>query len=297
MTDWERSTTARIPTERALMLFSGRGNPDLSIKIGAKLGLELGRVQLETFADGEIYVKYEQSIRGADVFIVQPTCQPVNENLMELLIMIQAAKLASAKRITAVMPWYGYSRQDKKSQPREPITGRLVADLLVLARADAGQSLRMTLVELDRVLLDVFKQARVMARDRKISIVEMDQLQVEGDQDRLKQLLLILVDNAFRYTPTGGEIRLSLRSEPGAATVIVSDNGIGIEAEDLPHIFERFYRADRARAREGGGTGLGLSIAKWIAENHGGSLSVESQVGRGSTFTLRLPLVQVQPKL
>ena len=136
MTDWERSTTTRMPTERALMLFSGRGNPDLSTKIAAKLGLGLGRVQLETFSDGEIYVKYEQSIRGADVFIVQPTCQPVNENLMELLIMIQAAKLASAKRITAVMPWYGYSRQDKKSQPREPITGRLVADLLQAAGVD-----------------------------------------------------------------------------------------------------------------------------------------------------------------
>ena len=136
MADWDRSTIAVRPTERALMLFSGRGNPDLSGKIAEKLGLELGRVQLETFSDGEIYVKYEQSIRGADVFIVQPTCRPVNENLMELLIMIQAAKLASAKRITAVMPWFGYSRQDKKSQPREPITGRLVADLLQAAGVD-----------------------------------------------------------------------------------------------------------------------------------------------------------------
>ena len=136
MADWDRSTIAVRPTERALMLFSGRGNPELSGKIAEKLGLELGRVQLETFSDGEIYVKYEQSIRGADVFIVQPTCRPVNENLMELLIMIQAAKLASAKRITAVMPWFGYSRQDKKSQPREPITGRLVADLLQAAGVD-----------------------------------------------------------------------------------------------------------------------------------------------------------------
>jgi ribose-phosphate pyrophosphokinase len=136
MTDWERSTTARRPTERALMLFSGRGNPELSGRIAEKLNLELGRVRLETFSDGEIYVKYEQSIRGADVFIIQPTCRPVNENLMELLIMIQAAKLASAKRITAVVPWFGYSRQDKKSQPREPITGRLVADLLQAAGVD-----------------------------------------------------------------------------------------------------------------------------------------------------------------
>lgn len=175
--------------------------------------------------------------------------------------------------------------------------GRLVADLLVLARADAGQSLRVIPLELDRVLLDVFKQVRVMAGDRKISIIEMDQLRVEGDPDRLRQLLLILLDNAIRYTPTGGEVRLGLRSEPGEAVLTVSDTGIGIEAEDLPHIFERFYRADKARARESGGTGLGLSIARWIAESHGGSLSVESQVGRGSTFVIRLPLARGKSKL
>lgn len=129
-------TSVRTTTYRSLMLFSGRGNPELSARIAFKLGLSLGPVTVKTFADGEIYVKYQESIRGADVFIVQPTCRPVNENLMELLIMIQAAKLASAHRITAVVPWYGYSRQDKKSRPREPITGKLVADLLEAAGAD-----------------------------------------------------------------------------------------------------------------------------------------------------------------
>lgn len=129
-------TSVRATTYRSLMLFSGRGNPELSARIAFKLGLSLGPVTIKTFADGEIYVKYEESVRGADVFIVQPTCRPVNENLMELLIMIQAAKLASAHRITAVVPWYGYSRQDKKSRPREPITGKLVADLLEAAGAD-----------------------------------------------------------------------------------------------------------------------------------------------------------------
>jgi len=128
--------TVRRPTYRSLMLFSGRGNPELGAKIAEKLGIRLGDVLTKTFADGEIYIKYGESVRGSDVFIVQPTCRPVNENLMELLIMIQAARLASAHRITAVVPWYGYSRQDKKSQPREPITGRLVADLLVAAGVD-----------------------------------------------------------------------------------------------------------------------------------------------------------------
>lgn len=127
---------ARITPERSLMVFSGRGNPELSKKIAEKLGIHLGKVDIKTFADGEIYVKYGESIRGADVFIIQPTCRPVNDNLVELLIMAQAAKLASAHRVTAVVPWMGYSRQDKKSCPREPITARLVADIMQAAGVD-----------------------------------------------------------------------------------------------------------------------------------------------------------------
>jgi len=104
--------------------------------VSEKLGIQLGQVDIRTFADGEIYVKYMESVRDADVFIIQSTCRPVNENLVELLIMIQAARLASAHRVTAVVPWMGYSRQDKKSCPREPITARLVADILEAAGAD-----------------------------------------------------------------------------------------------------------------------------------------------------------------
>jgi len=136
MGDWEPRRCTRMTPERSLMVFSGRGNPELGHRVAEKLGIELGRVDIRTFADGEIYVKYLESIRGADVFIIQPTCRPVNENLMELLIMIQAARLASAHRVTAVVPWMGYSRQDKKSCPREPITARLVADIMQAAGAD-----------------------------------------------------------------------------------------------------------------------------------------------------------------
>jgi ribose-phosphate pyrophosphokinase len=136
MTQREPRRCAKITPDRSLMVFSGRGNPELSAKVADKLGIELGDVKIKTFADGEIYVKYEESIRGADVFIIQPTCRPVNENLMELLIMAQAAMLASAHRVTAVIPWMGYSRQDKKSCPREPITARLVADIIQAAGVD-----------------------------------------------------------------------------------------------------------------------------------------------------------------
>src|SRR5436309_2856674 len=122
--------------QKRLMIFSGRSHPDLAREIAQHLGLELGSVELETFKNGETYTRYLESIRGADVFLVQTGCIPVDQHLMELMLMIQAAKLASAKRITAVMPLYPYARQDRKAKPREPISARLVADMLQLAGAD-----------------------------------------------------------------------------------------------------------------------------------------------------------------
>ncbi|MGD9572072.1 MAG: ribose-phosphate diphosphokinase [Thermoleophilia bacterium] len=118
------------------MVFAGRSSQDLGQRIAGRLGIDLGAVTLKTFANGEIYVRFEESVRGADVFLVQSTSRPVNDSLMELLIMINAAKLASAHRITAVIPWYGYSRQDKKSAPREPVTAKLIADLLQASGVD-----------------------------------------------------------------------------------------------------------------------------------------------------------------
>ena len=126
------------PNQKRLMVFSGRSNPELSRRIAEKLDVNLGEVIIKTFANGEIYARYGESIRGADVFIIQsPSGAGVlNDQVMELLIMTQAAKLASAKRVTAVMPYYPYSRQDKKSAAREPITARLVATLLEAAGID-----------------------------------------------------------------------------------------------------------------------------------------------------------------
>src|SRR5919202_4504812 len=124
---------------KRLMLFSGRANPELAGRIATKLGVDLGAVTLKTFSSGEVYCRYEESIRGADVFIVQPTCgnpetglNP-NDALMELMFMVDAAVGASAHRVIAVTPWFGYSRQDKKSAPREPISPRVVARTLEAA--------------------------------------------------------------------------------------------------------------------------------------------------------------------
>jgi ribose-phosphate pyrophosphokinase len=122
--------------QKRLMVFAGRSHPDLARSMAEKLGVELGDVELKTFANDETYCRYLESIRGADVFLVQTGCPPVDKNLMELVLMIQAAKLASAKRITAVIPWFPYARQDRKAKPREPISARLVADMLQLAGVD-----------------------------------------------------------------------------------------------------------------------------------------------------------------
>jgi ribose-phosphate pyrophosphokinase len=122
------------PTKR-LMLVAGRGNDALSKEIAEALGVPLGEIVLSSFANGELYCRYGESIRGADVFVVQSHCEPINDRVMEQLIMIDAAKRASAKRITAVCPFYGYARQDRKAEGREPITARLLADMITVAGA------------------------------------------------------------------------------------------------------------------------------------------------------------------
>lgn len=167
---------------------------------------------------------------------------------------------------------------------------RLVADLLALARADAGLVLRRGRVELDRLLLDALAAARHLARGQDIALDHLEPTQVAGDPERLRQLLLIVLDNALKYTLPPGRVVATLRRDGGLAEVTVRDSGIGITAADLPHIFERFYRADLARAREPGGTGLGLPIARWIVEQHGGTLAVVSAPGQGTAVTIRLPL-------
>ena len=123
-------------SKKKLMLFAGQGNEELSAEIADCLEVPLGEIKLSTFASGELYARYGESIRGADVFIVQSHCEPINDRVMQQLLMIDAAKRASARRITAVCPFYGYARQDRKAEGREPISARLLADLLTVAGAD-----------------------------------------------------------------------------------------------------------------------------------------------------------------
>ncbi|MBI4498069.1 MAG: HAMP domain-containing histidine kinase [Chloroflexi bacterium] len=171
---------------------------------------------------------------------------------------------------------------------------RLVADLLALARADAGVALRRERVELDRVLMDALSEARHLARGHRLEVTTIEPVVIAGDQDYLKQLLLILLDNALRYTPPPGTVALSLRRNGTQAELAVRDTGVGIAAADLALVFERFYRADPAHTRNPGGTGLGLPIARWIVQQHGGDLVLTSAPQQGTTATVRLPL-RTQP--
>jgi signal transduction histidine kinase len=173
---------------------------------------------------------------------------------------------------------------------------RLVGDLLLLAQAESGKlPLDIHLVELDTLVLEVLNQMSVLARDKlQLRLGEMDQVLVCADQDRLKQVLVNLIGNAINYTPTGGVVTIGLGKVSQQAKLTIHDTGPGIPAEDLPHVFERFYRGEksRTRSRDGKGFGLGLSIAYWIVRNHGGSIEVDSIEGQGTTFCVWLPLAE-----
>jgi signal transduction histidine kinase len=172
---------------------------------------------------------------------------------------------------------------------------RLVGDLLMLAQADSGRlPLREQPVELVTLVVEVLQQTKLFSGNVTVKVGRIDPVRVMGDPDRLKQLMLNLVTNAIKYSPDGGEVTISAYPEGAFAILKVSDTGIGIPKEDLPYIFDRFYRVDKARSRamggaEMGGAGLGLSIVRWITEAHRGRVYAESEVGKGSTFTVMLP--------
>lgn len=171
----------------------------------------------------------------------------------------------------------------------------LISDLLTLARSDSNIiELRTEVFDFRAVAGKVIESLSPLANDKAISISldSPNELAAIGDPERLSQLLYILVDNAIKYTPTKGQVKLTLSKEGTLLSIEVQDTGIGIKSEDLNHIFERFYRADKARSRQMGGHGLGLSIAKWIVETHKGSIEVVSKPGEGTTFLIKIPQIE-----
>lgn len=172
---------------------------------------------------------------------------------------------------------------------------RLVGDLLLLAQAESGRlPLAQRTVEIDTLVLEILQQMRVLAQQNHLNLKlgGIDQVLVCGDQDRLKQVLVNLVSNAIKYTPSGGDVMVELGKTDIEAFVSVSDTGPGIPEEDRPYIFERFYRGEKSRTRskDGKGFGLGLSIAYWIVRNHGGRIEVTGNTPVGTTFTVWLAL-------
>jgi signal transduction histidine kinase len=180
--------------------------------------------------------------------------------------------------------------------------GRIVEDLFTLARADAGETaLVRQRIYLDDLALESAEAARAVAETRRVAlrVTEFDEAAVDGDSGRLRQLIMILLDNALKFTPQGGEVCIRVGVVGGQPTVVVEDTGIGIRADQMPHIFERFYRGDpaRTRGRDGAGgsegAGLGLAIARWIADQHGAQIGVSSTPGVGTKVEVRFSPVAV----
>ena len=173
---------------------------------------------------------------------------------------------------------------------------RLIEQLLLLARADSGSAvLQMTRSDLNVAMQNACRGARAFAEAKHLNFSQAmpaSPVWVQGDSASLERLFTILLENAVQYTPSGGEIEVRLDAEDGFAVANVRDTGTGIAKEDIGRVFDRFYRADRARSRESGGTGLGLAIGRWIAEAHHGEIRVESEPAKGSTFRVRIPLLK-----
>ena len=170
---------------------------------------------------------------------------------------------------------------------------KLVSTLLTLARADANQTeINLGTVVVDEVICSIAEQFKPLIEMKGIDLAVnlADHIEITADKERLQQLIVILLDNAIKYTPEAETITLSCQRQANWAVIVVADTGEGIAAADLPRIFDRFYRGDKVRSREQGGTGLGLSIAKWIVEKHGGRIKVDSEIGVGTKFQFSLPL-------
>lgn len=255
---------------------------DLSQRIEVKTRDELGRLASTL---NEMIERLETAFKRQKQF----TGDASHELRAPLAIIEAESTLALRKDRTK----NDYQRSLETISQEARRMSHIVDQLLALARADSGkEKLSLRRVNLGRLVSKLGSDVEMLCRDKglKYQLDQMENLVIKGDRAKLRQLLLNILDNAIRYTPRGGEISVSVEAEGEMAVVAISDTGIGIPPGDLPHIFERFYRVDKARSRSEGGSGLGLAIAKHIAEIHGGRIEVESKQGTGSTFRVYLPL-------
>jgi signal transduction histidine kinase len=219
----------------------------------------------------------------------QFTADASHELRTPLAIMQAESTLALSKERTEA----DYRKSLETISQESTYMSAVIGKLLFLARSDAGkEQLHFEDVDLKELIIGLSTNVEALAMDKgiKFTVDAQENLVVNGDKVKLRQLFINILENAVRYTPSEGNVSISLMRKDSNAFVAISDTGIGIPPEHLPHIFERFYRVDKARSRADGGVGLGLAIAKYIAESHKGNIAVESEVGKGTTFTVSIPL-------
>ena len=262
---------------------------DLSQRINVKTDDELGMLASTL---NEMIGRLEESFNRQRQF----TADASHELRTPLAIMQAEATLALSKERAPD----DYRKSLETISQESDYMSSVIGKLLFLARSDAGkEQLTFEDVELKGLITGLASNIEALAQDKgiKFAVDAHEELMVSGDKVKLRQLFINILENAVRYTPADGLISVSLVKQESNAVVSISDTGIGIPPEHLPHIFERFYRVDKARARADGGVGLGLAIAKIIAESHKGTITVASEVGKGTTFTISLPLKDAEPSM
>jgi len=255
---------------------------DLSRRIPVQSKDELGRLAATL---NQMIERLEKAFKRQQRFT-----SDASHELRTPLAVIQAeSTLALNKERTA----NEYKQSLEIVSNESMLMAKVVDQLLTLARADSGkEQLSFEEIDLSELLAGVAAHAEILCRDKGLEFYSdrMETILVSGDRAKLRELFLNLLDNAIRYSPDGGKISLTLRRAEEMAVISIADTGIGISEEDIPHIFERFYRVDKARSRVENGVGLGLAICKYIAEIHGGRIEVISRLGEGSTFSVWLPI-------
>jgi heavy metal sensor kinase len=278
------SRRALAPVDQITMAARSIGAQDLS----RRLTVPRTSDELERLADtlNEMLGRLEAAFRS----ITQLTADASHELRTPVSVMRTDAEITLRKPRSEAEYRQALSRILAEAEK----VSHLIEQLLVLARADsASAALPLVRSSLNAALESACLQAGILAEAKHLSFSQSmaeDPLWVDGDPASLERLFVILLDNAVKYTPSGGHVDVRLVSDDGFAVASIRDTGVGIASEDIAHVFDRFYRADRARSRDSGGTGLGLSIGRWIAEAHRGEIRVQSEPAKGSTFQVRIPL-------
>ncbi len=280
---WFLSSRVLKPVARITRTAQDIGEGDLSRRIGVSGEDELGK--LAATLNGMIE-RLEAAFKRQQQF----TSDASHELRTPLAVMQAESSLALGKERSEAE----YRKSLELISQEISFMSAIIGKLLFLARSDAGkEALAFEDIKLGQLLTELSPDVEVLAREKglRFNLGPVDDLTVSGDRVKLRQMFLNLLENAVRYTPAGGSVSASAAGSNGTAAVSISDTGIGIQAEHLPHLFERFYRVDKARSRAEGGAGLGLAISQYIARVHGGNIEVESEPGKGSTFRVLLPLL------